>query len=259
MIRTLGGLAATSYGTDIERPALVLLHGLTFDRGQWAPALAELRNIDPGRQVVTLDLPGHGDSPRRDSYDLGEVIASVHGAVMEAGLDAPVMVGHSIGGLLATIYSVAYPTRGVVNVDQPLLTGPFAELVRRNEALLRSPAYLGFWEMALASMHIELLPASAQQLVRTATTPRQDLLLGYWHEVMTTEPDALAERLAQGLAALRAAHVPYSYVAGNVLDPTYESWLKTHLPSVEITVLPHSGHFPHLAHPADFAKILAER
>jgi pimeloyl-ACP methyl ester carboxylesterase len=48
------------YARPDGRPPLVLLHGLTFDRAMRQPALAELRKTDPGRQVLALDLPGHG-------------------------------------------------------------------------------------------------------------------------------------------------------------------------------------------------------
>ena len=44
------------------RPPIVLLHGLTFDRTMWGPALSQLERIDPGRRTLTLDLPGHGQS-----------------------------------------------------------------------------------------------------------------------------------------------------------------------------------------------------
>jgi pimeloyl-ACP methyl ester carboxylesterase len=35
------GMAADLYGSADERPPLVLLHGLTFDRRIWRPVLAE--------------------------------------------------------------------------------------------------------------------------------------------------------------------------------------------------------------------------
>src|SRR5438445_13357576 len=63
-------LAADSYGTGSEAAPLVLVHGLTYDRSTWGPALTELGRIDPARRVIALDLPGHGESPRRDSYRL---------------------------------------------------------------------------------------------------------------------------------------------------------------------------------------------
>jgi pimeloyl-ACP methyl ester carboxylesterase len=123
-------------GEPGRRPPLVLLHGLTFDRTSWHPVLAELATLDPGRQVLALDLPGHGESPPRPGYDLEPVADAVHRAVAEAGLSGPVLAGHSAGGVIATIYAARYPARGVVNVDQPLRVEPFAQLVRS----LASPA-----------------------------------------------------------------------------------------------------------------------
>ena len=57
--------------------------------------------------------------------------------------------------------------------------------------------------------------------------------------------------------SIRAASVPYHYIAGSAVDPGYRAWLKAALPDVLITELPGSGHFPHLAQPAEVAKALA--
>jgi pimeloyl-ACP methyl ester carboxylesterase len=252
-----GDLAVDSHGTADDRPPLVLLHGLSYDRRQWGPTLRELALVDPGRRVVSFDLPGHGGSPRRDSYQTDEVAAVVHQAVTEAGLDSPVLVGHSLGGVVATIYAATYPARGVVNVDQPLLVGKFGKVLRQAEPVLRSPAYGEVWDRMLANMHIELLPPAERELVRTATTPRQDLLLGYWNEILVTPPEELGERRMRDLDTIRARGIGYHYVAGDALNPAYRQWLESALPGVAITVLPGSGHFPHLARPAVLAKILA--
>jgi pimeloyl-ACP methyl ester carboxylesterase len=176
-----------------------------------------------------------------------------------AGFDAPVVAGHSIGGLLATIYAATYPARGVVNIDQPLLPGMFGTLIREVEATLRGPSYLDVWSRLLDGMHVELLPADAQELVRAATTPRADLLLGYWNEILVNQDEALVARRTRDLAALHAAGVPYRYVAGAEPSPAYRQWLMSALPHAAITVLPDSGHFPHLAHPADVAHLLTDR
>ncbi len=63
-------LAGDLTGEPDRRPPLVLLHGLTFDRTSWHPARAELATLDPGKQVLALDLPGHGESPAWASYDM---------------------------------------------------------------------------------------------------------------------------------------------------------------------------------------------
>jgi pimeloyl-ACP methyl ester carboxylesterase len=253
-----GDLAGESQGSADRTGGLVLLHGLSYDRRQWGPLRRELAGLDPDRRVLTLDLPGHGGSPRRASYPLTEVAAAVHDAVIAAGLDAPIVVGHSLGGLLATIYGATYPTRGVVNVDQPLVVGAFAERLRQFEPVLRSPAYLQIWDIMLASMHIDLLPTDAQELVRTASTPRQDLLLGYWQEVLQTPADELDARLMTVLAGIGSRGIPYHHVSGSELDPAYRRWLTAALPAATVSVLPGSGHFPHLAHPAAVAAILAK-
>ncbi|MEE6259783.1 alpha/beta fold hydrolase [Plantactinospora sonchi] len=255
--RYFGELAGDRAGGGGDRPALVFLHGLTYDRRQWGPVLRELAVVDPGRRTLVVDLPGHGGSPRRDSYRPAEVAEVVHGAVTAAGLDAPVLVGHSLGGVLATCYAATYPARGVVNVDQPLLVGGFAAVLRRMEPVLRGPDWRDVWNTMLGGMRIEELPPSARELVRTATTPRPDLLLGYWDEVLSRPAEELAAERTAELATIRSRGLAYRYVTGAEPDPAYRSWLETNLPEVTITVLPGSGHFPHLAHPDALARLLA--
>ncbi len=252
-----GGLAADSLGGEDERAPLVLLHGLSFDRRQWLPTLSELALLDPGRRVLAIDLPGHGGSPVCADHGLAEVARAVHHAVVDAGLDAPVVVGHSIGGVLATVYGATYPARGVVNVDQPLLVGGFAALLRQVEPVLRGPDYGRVWQSMLDRMRIDLLPAEARRMVESAGTPAQDLLLGYWREVLTEPVEAHTERRIRDLAAIRARGVAYHYVTGAEPDPAYLRWLTDALPDLALTVLPDSGHFPHLARPRDLAAILA--
>ena len=83
---TYAGLAADKSGMPDGRPPIVLLHGLTFDRTMWRPALAELQTIDPGRRAIALDLPGHGESPDASTYVLEATVDRVHDAIVEAGL-----------------------------------------------------------------------------------------------------------------------------------------------------------------------------
>ena len=79
-----------------DRPGLVLVHGGAAHSGWWdhvAPLLA-------GEYcVVALDLSGHGDSGRRDRYDMDtwarEVIAVAEHSCLPA---PPIVVAHSMGG-----------------------------------------------------------------------------------------------------------------------------------------------------------------
>jgi pimeloyl-ACP methyl ester carboxylesterase len=257
-MKTVAGLAVDDAGRRDDRPPLVLLHGLTFDRSMWQPALAELDRIDPGRRTLAIDLPGHGASAERASYDIESVAGAVREAVDELGADRPVIVGHSLAAIVATVYAAQFPTRGVVNVDQPLQTAPFAGFLQSIAQQLRGPSFPAMWQQFAASMHAELLPPEAQHLVTSTSTPRQDLVLGYWREVLDRPISELVDRTNEGLAALRAANVRYLIVAGAELEPDYRLWLDEVLPNANVTVLAGSGHFPHLAHPDRFAQLLAQ-
>jgi pimeloyl-ACP methyl ester carboxylesterase len=181
----------------------------------------------------------------------------VHEAVTDAGLEAPVVVGHSLGGALATAYVAGHAVSGIVNVDQPLLVGGFRDVLRKAEPVLRGPDYLQVWQQMLANMHIDLLPDAMQDLVRTASTPRQDLLLGYWDEILTaSSAEELTGDWTRRLGSIASRGVPYHQVNGDELPLPYREWLTSVLPGVTITVLPGSGHFVHLAHPAELAKLL---
>lgn len=138
-VRNLAGLAADDVGESDARPPLVLLHGLTFDRTMWQPTLAALGHNDPGRRALAFDLPGHGESPEWAAYDIDSVAHGVHRAVEEAGLDEPVIVGHSLAAIVASVYAGQFPSRGVVNVDQPLQTAAFASVPARSAGRSRSP------------------------------------------------------------------------------------------------------------------------
>ncbi|MDX2705273.1 alpha/beta hydrolase [Streptomyces sp. PA03-6a] len=253
---TYAGLRAERRGEPDGRPPLVLLHGLSYDRHRWGPLLRELEIADPGRSVLAVDLPGHGQSPPLDRHGLDDVAAVVHQAVTEAGLTRPVVVGHSIGGAIATAYAATHPVRGVVNIDQPLRVGGFADLLQHNADVLRGPDHGTIWTGLLGRMGIDGLPPEARALARPDAPPARELLLAYWDELLTTPPALLEERNAARLERIASRDTPYHYVTGAEPDPDHLSWLRKALPGVTVTVLPGSGHFPHLAHPAEVARLL---
>jgi pimeloyl-ACP methyl ester carboxylesterase len=254
--RRLGSLTVDiDLGSD-GAPPLVLLHGLTFDRSMWQPIRERVSAVTPARCVVACDLPGHGGSDPQEDYRVDAVAAMVHEAVSDAALEAPVVVGHSISGLVATLYAARYPTRGVVNVDQPLDVTAFAELVRSLENRLRSADFPALWRMFEASFHLELLPADVQEKVRATTHVDQQVVLGYWNQIFELSTEALNTLVDDALAAVRDQSLRYTYVSGSVIDASYEQWLQARIPDVDFVSWPNSGHFPHLAHPDAFAELL---
>jgi hypothetical protein len=90
-------------------------------------------------------------------------------------------------------------------VDQPLQVEPFARLVRSLAGPLRGPGFAPVWEQFEASMGIGLLPQGTQDLLQSARYTQQDLVTGYWREVLDEPPGELARKTADGLAAVRSA------------------------------------------------------
>ncbi|MFD4674345.1 alpha/beta fold hydrolase [Lentzea sp. NPDC058450] len=94
-------LAATDFGG--EGTPHLLLHGLGGARSNWE-ALAPHLN---GR-AVAVDLRGHGESPDGE-WDWEAVLDDLDETVVHFGLGEPVVVGHSLGGVLAGLWALRHP------------------------------------------------------------------------------------------------------------------------------------------------------
>lgn len=253
------GLASDDAGVSDSRPPLVLLHGLTFDRRMWRPALAELDTIDPGRRAIAIDLPGHGESPDATSYTLEALVERVHSAVEDAGLEAPVVVGHSAAASTAFLYGVQHPSRGVVTVEGTLRVGPFAAMAQSLEPILRGSGFHEAFSRILANaFRLDSVAPDVREFVIATSRPRQEIALGYWQELFESRPDQIDAMVREGAAAIRLSGLPFASVLGHDPSPEDVLWVHANMPDMRIEVWPNSGHFPHLAHPRRFARLLAE-
>ena len=66
-----------------------------------------------------------------------------------------------------------------------------------------------------------------------------------------------SSRAKSAIANLRAQHTPYTLVLGEEPDTATRRWMAERFPEATVIALPNSGHFPHVAHPDAFARILA--
>lgn len=102
-----------------ERPTVVLLHGGpgSFDHSYFKPEFARLAEV---AQVVYLDLPGHGRSEWGDPADWSFELAAdgVRDFCDAVGIVAPVVYGHSLGGMVALVYGARHPGHAAALVIQ---------------------------------------------------------------------------------------------------------------------------------------------
>jgi pimeloyl-ACP methyl ester carboxylesterase len=109
-------LAFDVVGEPGKRP-LILVHGWCCNRRHMAGLLAHFATT---HWVFAVDLPGHGQTPLRDTPALlNAFAASICAFIAERDLQQPVLVGHSMGGLLSVLAASQIPESivGVVNLD----------------------------------------------------------------------------------------------------------------------------------------------
>ena len=253
------GLVVEDLPGDESRAPIVLLHGLTFNRHTWRPVIAALRALDPHRRVLAIDLPGHGDSPVQPPHDLDHVADLVHRALTECGVVAPIMVGHSISGALVSVYASAYRAAAVINVDYAPDIEPFALLIRRLADALRGPKFDQVWQdVFAANFEVHLLPDRAAALVRANYVADQKIVLSYWRQLLEETPQELVDLNAEMSRRLTQRNVPYTLILGHDLAPGEEQRLQERLPHMRVLSWPGAGHFPHLARPEHFARLVVD-
>ncbi len=94
---------------DPAQPTIVFLHGAGMDHTVWA--LQTRWFAHHGRNVLALDLPGHGRSAGPELRTIEDMAALVAAAVAALGAERVALVGHSMGALVALEAAAALHSR----------------------------------------------------------------------------------------------------------------------------------------------------
>lgn len=127
--------------TGGDKPPLIALHGLTGSGACWS-ALA--RALEGEYDVIMPDARGHGKSSAPlHGYLYRDHASDVIGLIEALGLAAPVLLGHSMGGMTAAVVAseVGTAIRGVVLADPTFLS---PERQREVHARMSSSNIAGF-------------------------------------------------------------------------------------------------------------------
>jgi pimeloyl-ACP methyl ester carboxylesterase len=86
---------------------VLFLHGFMGQSECWQLLVAQLSSH---HRCISLDMLGCGESSKpMIRYDIAKLVAFVRGFVEGVKLDACAIVGHSLGGWVASAYALAYP------------------------------------------------------------------------------------------------------------------------------------------------------
>ncbi len=238
--------------TPSGQPALLIVHGLFGSARNW---VGHARTLSAGRDVVTVDLRNHGDSPWFPSHSYADMAADL-AAVIEAEGRAMDVLGHSMGGkavmtlalahpglvdrlIVADIAPVAYThdnTRHIAAMRALDLSPPLtrAEVDRRMALLEPDPALRAFF---------------LQSLDLRAEPPRWKLNLDVLEAYM---PQIVGWPQTQGRFEGRTLFL--SGEQSSYVLPEHRDTIRALFPHARFARLPDAGHWLHADQPKAFAE-----
>ena len=229
---------------------VVLVHGITESAASFDPITARLAET---HDVITLDLRGHGESGRADTYDLAAMAGDVATVCAAAAVSLPHLVGHSLGGAVVTAAGSMLDVASVVDIDQSLQLDSFKAQLAPAEEMLRDPAQYHLVVDAMFEMMMgELLPMDEQARVNALRRADHEVVLGVWELLLTQPVEEIAATVDAALAGYGGRDVPYLALFG--LDPGdgYADWLEQRIPGAVVEYWADHGHYPHLVDPDRF-------
>ncbi|MET7466832.1 alpha/beta hydrolase [Nonomuraea sp. NPDC005501] len=224
---------------------MVFLHGLGCDRGQFA---GQWQGLNPGLRLLSLDLPGHGDSPESPTgaYTVQSMADAVLDELRVRKLRGVVLVGHSAGGLVALDIAVAHPdlVSGVLLIDSNMALTAADRRVNRRRA---EESETGDWRRHyMASMRDSWGPDDEAgdaclraEVLRTLERASERVVRPFWHDILAFDPVDLCRRCPAPMLYVRSRRDT---------DLTVLRSLNPLISVVDLRPNCH-GHWPHLQRP----------
>jgi len=236
--------------TGKGRPALVLVHCWTCDSTFWHDQVARLSK---NRQVVTLDLAGHGRSGRtRKDYTMEAFGRDVKAVADALKLDRMVLVGHSMGGavILEAAKRLGGRVVGLVPVDTLLDVEQSSDPKETDAVMAKMQADYKGQTTAFIRQYLfapTTPPAVADRILAQTTTFPAEIAIS-----------ALRNNWNYKAApAFDAVKVPIVAVNGDRFPTNFDA-NRRHAPRFDALIMKGVGHYPMLEDSARFGDLLDE-
>jgi pimeloyl-ACP methyl ester carboxylesterase len=233
---------------------VIFLHGVTDSWRSFEPVFPHL---PPSIHAFALTQRGHGDSSRpADGYLYADLAGDVRAFMDAMQLPAAVIVGHSMGAMVAQRFAADHPTR----VAGLVLMGSFA-------SMHRDPGMQDFYDTTIAKLSDPIDPAVARDFqVSTLAHQIQAEQLDLFVNESLKVPARVWKALFRGFV-----ETPGAAQALSVLDaPTLIVWgdldgyasradqevLRGSIPDARLVIYENAGHAVHWENPTRFAKDL---
>jgi len=241
------------YTDEGDGAAVIALHGWSCDGGDWNWLAADLV---ADHRVIVPDLRGHGASTHRHGrqYTPRAFAADTLRLIESLGLRDVIIVGHSLGTIVASVLAADHPglVSALVLVD-PQYGHDDATLRPSIEAVRADP--YGFAAAAFGSFCSEVTPAWLRtwHLRRVLSTPAE-VVAGTFTGLYDGDEGLGRRALSQGYLKRRNVPTLAIYSAAGAGLAAYEESLP-HGRHDEIAVWEGHGHFLHQEAPDRFAAV----
>src|ERR1043165_2917684 len=118
-----------------EKQPVILVHGFSDHGLCWTPVARELeKNYD----VIMPDMRSHGLSSRIAEAESIDMAADLVQLIQSLGLSHPILVGHSMGAMIAFQVGIRHPNlaKAIVLEDPPWLIAPRGKDNTSEESML---------------------------------------------------------------------------------------------------------------------------
>ena len=114
------GVALFYEEAEGDDPPVLLIHGIGCDHTHFEPQFEHFARR--GQRVVAVDLRGHGKSDKpHQSYTMQVFADDLAWKCERLGLHKPVVIGHSMGGVVALALGYPDVSSAIVMIDAPVV------------------------------------------------------------------------------------------------------------------------------------------
>jgi 3-oxoadipate enol-lactonase len=234
------------------KPAVVFLHGIGGAGASWTPQIESFTAA--GYAPFAHDLPGYGARPLVEAMSFEALAEDVEFAISQHGFDRPVLVGHSMGGMVVQTVLRRHPQayRAVVlSCTSPAFGNPAGDFQKKFVADRLAPLDAGRTmadiapEAANAIMGPSPDPAGRALFIAQYAAVPETTYRAAVRCLVTFDERANLPEIKVPVLCLAAEHDPNA-------PPTVLERMAAKIPGARYLCLGGLGHMPNLEAPRAF-------
>jgi pimeloyl-ACP methyl ester carboxylesterase len=246
---TVDGIQLHSSVSGTGSKAIMLVHGWTCNDTTWK---SQIPALSKDYRVITLDLPGHGQSgsPKDGKLSMDLFARAIEAVRSEERVERFVLAGHSMGTPVIIQYARLYPQHTIALV---LVDGLVSMPIMASGAVLSAEQFAGPEGLKMRENLI-------RSMFSKTTTPDMQ------KHILSMMLGAPAETAAGAMEAIMDPSIwkedvfslPVLGLYADGSSMTDLDYMKARFPKLDYTEIPGTGHFLMLEKPEEFNGLLLD-